>query len=111
MLDAKDLPNRAAGRMADEVRAVDAEGIHDFQRISGHALDAVFHLLVRAGTCATMVVDDYREMLAQRADLRLPIAAGPAKAGDEQDWRPVTMGFVVNVGVINSDGWHGAAPG
>ncbi len=80
ILDPYDLPDCTAGRMADQMRAVDTERVHDAEGVGGHALDAVLHLLMgtRAGTA--VIVDDHLEMRAQWADLRLPIAASTAKA-------------------------------
>ena len=111
MQHADDLRDDAAHRRADDVRALDARGVEDGDRVGGHA-----HEVVRAGrrvgvAGAAVVERDATVPAAERAALQRPTAAVHAETLDQQDGRTVapTPRAVRDLGAVVGDGGRHAS--
>ncbi len=106
VLDRQDLGDRAAGRMADDMGALDFEGVHQPNHIGRHAVDGKAAARQIALPDAAMVVGDDVEILGEGSDLILPERGKPGQSRHEHDGKPDTLPLVIERAVANNDSRH-----
>ena len=79
MLERDHLTDGPAGRMADEVRRLDPERVHETQNVVRHLLHGVRDARVRALARAPVIVDDDVEVAGEIGDLGAPERALPGE--------------------------------
>ena len=107
MLDREHLSDGPAGGVADEVRGLDAQRVHQLDDVAGHLLDGVRDARVGALAGAPVIVDDGPEVAPEVRDLGSPERSLPGEAGHQQQRLAPTGLFVVDLGVADRDLWHG----
>src|SRR6185437_5196072 len=96
-----------ARRMADDVRAGDAERVHELDDVHRHALDRVGDPAVIALADATVVVQHDIEGLGESRDVIAPIGGVTVEPADEDDGKAAAVPFVIEVAVADRDARHG----
>ena len=71
--------------MADDMRLLDAELVHEAQDVVGHALDRVGTAVPVALADTPVIVEDDLELAREGRDLVLPVGRRAAEAADEKD--------------------------
>src|SRR6185437_6221308 len=106
MFEGQDLRYRPAGRVADDMRFVDAEGVHQLHDVLRHALDGIGDPAVVALTDAAVVVQHHLEALGEGGNLIAPIGAVAAQAADEEDGETDAVPLIMEVAVANRNARH-----
>src|SRR5258707_15804390 len=93
--------------MADDVRPVEPERIHQFDDIARHAVHRVGDPRMVALSDPAMVVHDYFEAFGEDRNLIAPIGCVTAEAGDENDGESSPMPLVVKLTIADRYARHG----
>jgi hypothetical protein len=101
-----DLADRAAGGMAEEVRLLDAERIHETQHVLRHLAHRVAHDRPVALSAAAVVVHDHAIAPGQLRNLLVEARADAAQPGNQEQRLARAVGFVVQHAVADRDPWH-----
>src|SRR5215475_12275974 len=104
MLGGDDLADGAAGRMANEMRAVDTERVDESDRVVGHLLDRIPDPRVRAAPRAAVIVHDRPKAARELRHLRDEKRARAGQAGHEHEREALALLLVVDLGVTDRDG-------
>ena len=111
VLDREDLRDRAAGRMADDMRPLDLQRIHQPDHVGRHAVDGKAAARQVALADPAMVVGDDVEGLGEGGDLVVPERGKPAQPRHEHDGEPDTLALVIERAVADYDPRHRSATG
>ena len=107
MIDREGLPDCAAGRVAHEMRPLDAEMVHQLQQVIGHLIDGIVDAGSAALAGAAMIMGDDLMLLREGLDIRIPVGADSAEARDQEDRRASSMRFVKDLDVAQIGFRHG----
>src|SRR5437762_249115 len=99
----------ASRGVAGEMRARDAEAIHEGEDVGGHLLDGILDARVGAVAGAAVIMNDDAKVAGEGLDLGGPERAEAGEAGHEEERGALAALLVVEVAVAQGDGGHGAS--
>jgi hypothetical protein len=91
------LSDGAASRVPDQVRLLDLEMVHHAEQIVGHLVDRIADARPAALARAAVIVNDDLMPLREGGDVRHPVAADASEPRHQQDGRPRSMRFVMDI--------------
>jgi len=104
------LADRAAGGMADDMRSIDIEMIHEGEHVIGHLIDGVSDRRSGALARAAVVVNDDAIRCRKCCNIRQPVIAETAETGDQQQRGACAVRLVIDVTVDYRRDRHGHPP-
>ena len=109
MFDRQDLRDCPACRMPDDVRALDAQGVHQTEHVGRQPLDRPPEPRLIALPDSAVIKGDYLEPPGKSGDLILPKGCKPGEPGDEQDGETHATPLVVERAVTDRNQRHRCA--
>src|SRR5437660_1929389 len=99
------LPDGASRGVAGEMRARDAEAIHEGEDVGGHLLDGILDAPVAAAAGAAVIMNDNAKVAGEGLDLGGPERAEAGEAGHEEERGALAALLVVEVAVAQGRRW------
>ena len=106
MLVREDLRDGTAGRMADDVGALDLQRIHQADHIGRHAVDRKAAARRVALPDAAMIMGYDVELARESRDLLLPKRGKTAQSSDKQHGEPDPLPLVIERALASDDSRH-----